>query len=89
MHCREEVEEFQRLAAALVINVGTLTPAWVESMHLAAKAASALGHPWVLDPVGSWRHSVQDAGTAQQASARHNSRLTPLHQTASPLTLPA
>lgn len=53
VHCKEEVEEFQRIAAALVVNVGTLTPAWVESMHLAAAAANAAGHPWVLDPVGA------------------------------------
>ena len=53
MHCKEEVEAFQRIAAALVVNVGTLTPAWVESMHLAAAAANAAGHPWVLDPVGA------------------------------------
>jgi len=53
VHCKEEVEQFQRIAAALVVNVGTLTPAWVESMHLAAAAANAAGHPWVLDPVGA------------------------------------
>ena len=53
MHSKEEVEEFQRISSALVVNVGTLTPAWVESMHLAAAAANAAGHPWVLDPVGA------------------------------------
>jgi hypothetical protein len=40
------------IASALLINVGTLTPDWVESMKLAAKAARRLGKPWVLDPVG-------------------------------------
>lgn len=53
MHCKEEVVEFLGIASALVINVGTLTPAWVESMTLAAATAGRLGKPWVLDPVGA------------------------------------
>ncbi|HEY6054977.1 MAG TPA: hydroxyethylthiazole kinase, partial [Gaiellaceae bacterium] len=31
-HAREEVEEMVGLASALVLNIGTLEPAWVESM---------------------------------------------------------
>ena len=52
-HAREEVEEMVGLAGALVINIGTLSPAWVESMLLAGRAAGERGIPVVLDPVGA------------------------------------
>ncbi|HVU77143.1 MAG TPA: hydroxyethylthiazole kinase [Gaiellaceae bacterium] len=52
-HAREEVEEMARLAGALVLNIGTLSPAWVEAMLLAGRAANEGGVPVVLDPVGA------------------------------------
>ena len=52
-HAREEVEEMVALAGALVLNIGTLSPPWVDSMLLAGRAASADGVPIVLDPVGA------------------------------------
>jgi hydroxyethylthiazole kinase len=52
-HAKEEVEELAALAGALVLNIGTLSPHWIEAMLLAAKAANAAGVPVVLDPVGA------------------------------------
>ena len=52
-HAREEVEEMVGLAGALVLNIGTLSPHWVEAMLAAGKAANARGIPVVLDPVGA------------------------------------
>jgi hydroxyethylthiazole kinase len=52
-HAREEVEEMVGLAGALVINIGTLSPHWVEAMLIAGRAASERGIPVVLDPVGA------------------------------------
>ena len=52
-HAREEVEEMVALAGALVLNIGTLSPSWVEAMVLAGRAANELGVPVVLDPVGA------------------------------------
>src|SRR5206468_3340492 len=52
-HAVEEVEEMAGLASALVLNIGTLSPSWVEAMLLAGKAANACGIPVVLDPVGA------------------------------------
>jgi hydroxyethylthiazole kinase len=52
-HAREEVEEMVMLAGALVINIGTLSPHWVEAMVAAGKAANEAGVPVVLDPVGA------------------------------------
>lgn len=51
VHAREEAAEFAGLASAVVVNIGTLSPAWVESMVDAARVAGERGIPWVLDPV--------------------------------------
>jgi hydroxyethylthiazole kinase len=52
-HAREEVEEMVALAGALVLNIGTLSPHWIDAMLLAGKAANGHGVPVVLDPVGA------------------------------------
>ena len=52
-HAPEEVEEMVALAGALVLNIGTLTHPWVESMLKAGKKANELNIPIVLDPVGA------------------------------------
>jgi hydroxyethylthiazole kinase len=53
VHAVEEVEEFVAISRALVINIGTLSPRWVEAMRLAANAAQRRHIPLVLDPVGA------------------------------------
>lgn len=52
-HAKEEVAEMVSAAAALVLNPGTLTPTWVESMLVAGRRGNDLGIPIVLDPVGA------------------------------------
>jgi hydroxyethylthiazole kinase len=52
-HAAEEVEEMVSFAGALVLNIGTLTPAWVDAMVKAGKEANRRGVPVILDPVGS------------------------------------
>lgn len=52
-HAAQEVAELAAVAGALVINIGTLSPAWVESMRLAMRGAARAGRPIVLDPVGA------------------------------------
>ena len=52
-HAPEEVEEMASVAGALVLNIGTLSAPWIESMLLAGKAANAAGVPVVLDPAGA------------------------------------
>ncbi|MCW5692077.1 MAG: hydroxyethylthiazole kinase [Pseudolabrys sp.] len=52
VHAAEEVEDFVAISDALCINIGTLSPPWVEAMGKAAARANALGKPWVFDPVG-------------------------------------
>jgi hydroxyethylthiazole kinase len=52
-HAPEEVEEMVALAGALVLNIGTLNPAWIDSMAKAGREANRLGIPVILDPVGA------------------------------------
>jgi hydroxyethylthiazole kinase len=52
-HAAEEVEDMAGLSAALVINIGTLSRPWIESMFKAAAAARRKRIPIVLDPVGA------------------------------------
>jgi hydroxyethylthiazole kinase len=52
-HAKEEVGEMAQLAGALVLNIGTLSPHWVEAMILAGQIANQRGTPVVLDPVGA------------------------------------
>jgi hydroxyethylthiazole kinase len=60
-HAGEEVEEMAGLASALVLNIGTLSPHWVEAMLLAGGAATARGIPVVLDPVGAGATAYRSA----------------------------
>ena len=63
-HSEEESADMARLAGALVINVGTLSPEWVRGMECAMRAASEAGIPIVYDPVGAgatpYRNQVND-----------------------------
>lgn len=52
-HAEGEVEEMVSFAGALVLNIGTLSPDWVDSMVRAGKEANRKGVPVVLDPVGA------------------------------------
>jgi hydroxyethylthiazole kinase len=52
-HAVEEVEDMTSIAGALVINIGTLSPKWIEAMSLAMKTAKQKEIPIVFDPVGA------------------------------------
>ena len=51
-HSKVEVEDIVSISSSLVINMGTLSEQWVESMIIAGKKAKRLGKPIVFDPVG-------------------------------------
>lgn len=48
-----EVEEMASFASALVLNIGTLSPRWIDAMLLAGRKAKSRGIPVVFDPVGA------------------------------------
>jgi len=52
-HAREEVTDMVSIAGSLVINIGTLSPHWVEAMELAMIRAGEIGVPVIMDPVGA------------------------------------
>jgi len=52
-HAPNEVEQMVSFAGALVLNIGTLTDEWIDSMIIAGKKAATLKIPIILDPVGS------------------------------------
>jgi hydroxyethylthiazole kinase len=52
-HAPEEVEQILKIADSLVINIGTLSRSWIDSMILANRVCKVAGKPCVLDPVGA------------------------------------
>jgi hydroxyethylthiazole kinase len=52
-HSPEELYDIISIADAVVINIGTLDDRWIYSMEKAARIATQLEKPVVLDPVGA------------------------------------
>jgi hydroxyethylthiazole kinase len=52
-HAEEEVRDMVRISDSLVLNIGTLSKKWIDSMKIALKEANRLGKPVVFDPVGA------------------------------------
>ncbi len=68
-HAPEEAAEMNRLAQALVLNIGTLTVPMVEAMKLAAIAANTRGIPVVLDACGVGATGFRDQQAAELLDA--------------------
>lgn len=64
VHSADEVEDFGRIAAALVINIGTLSSDWIAAMKLAAHIYRDAGKPFVLDPVAVGATRLRNAAAA-------------------------
>jgi len=58
-HAPNEVEQMVSFAGALVLNIGTLTDDWIDSMIKAGEKATELKTPVILDPVGSGATSLR------------------------------
>lgn len=59
IHAPEEAGEFTALCAALSVNVGTLSPPWLQGMKAAIATANQHNIPWVLDPVAHFAISYR------------------------------
>ena len=59
-HAKEEVADMAGIASALVLNIGTLTPDFIDAMKLAAIAANRKGIPVVLDVCGAGATKLRD-----------------------------
>ena len=75
-HAANEVEEMVAFAGALVLNIGTLTDEWVDSMITAGKRASERNTPIILDPVGSGATALRTR-SAMRIIDRHPSERHP------------
>lgn len=64
-HAHEEVRDMVAIAQALVLNIGTLEPAWISAMQVALQSAIARGLPVVLDPVGAGATPYRNAALAE------------------------
>jgi hydroxyethylthiazole kinase len=64
-HAHEEVEAMSSFSDALNLNIGTLTPRWVESMVMAGRVAGERGIPIILDPVGAGATTLRSEATAR------------------------
>ncbi len=62
-HAANEVEEMVSFAGSLVLNIGTLSDSWIDSMVLAGRKAAAQNTPIVVDPVGSGATALRTATT--------------------------
>lgn len=60
-HAQDEIEEITGLASALVLNIGTLSPGWIDAMHAALAAATVRTIPVVIDPVGAGASRLRTA----------------------------
>ena len=59
-HAKEEVADMAKIASSLVLNIGTLTPEFIDSMKIAARSANAKGIPVVLDVCGAGATQLRD-----------------------------
>ncbi|MGN6414874.1 hydroxyethylthiazole kinase [Flexivirga sp.] len=66
----EEATVFAGVADALLINVGTISPAAAETMVATAQAAGQAGTPWVLDPVAVGGLPLRDRVAAELVPLR-------------------
>jgi hydroxyethylthiazole kinase len=64
-HALDELEEMVSMSQGLVINMGTLSDPWVQSMKKAIQVASRRGIPIVLDPVGAGATSYRLRATRE------------------------
>jgi hydroxyethylthiazole kinase len=70
VHAVEEAEDFTAISSSLLVNIGTLSPPWVEAMRLSARKAVSQGKNWVLDPVGCGATPYRTGVAAELAGLR-------------------
>ena len=70
-HAKEEVEEMASIASALVLNIGTLTVDFIDSMKLAAASANKKGIPVILDVCGAGATNLRNNKTFEILDSVH------------------
>lgn len=70
-HAKEEVRDMVSIASSLVLNIGTLTSDFIESMKIAARAANKKRIPVILDVCGAGATPFRDRKTNELLRAAH------------------
>ena len=70
-HAAEEVADMTGIASALVLNIGTLTVDFIESMTKAAQAANYLNIPVILDVCGAGATPFRDKKSLELLDSAH------------------
>ena len=70
IHTAEETGDFARIVGALTVNIGTISPPWLDGMRRAVDAANAAGVPWVLDPVAHFATPYRSAAAQELMQMR-------------------
>lgn len=70
VHAPEEAGEFAGVAAALTVNIGTLSAVTLAGMKAAIAGANAAGRPWVLDPVAHFATGFRRDAIAELMDGR-------------------
>jgi hydroxyethylthiazole kinase len=52
-HAPEEMQDLASISSSLVVNIGTLSKSWIESINMACRIAVVKNKPFVFDPVGA------------------------------------
>ncbi len=68
IHTPEESGDFSPVAGALTVNIGTISPNWLEGMEKAIQAANKAKVPWVLDPVAHFATPYRQTSIARLIS---------------------
>jgi len=70
VHTAQESGDFAAIAGALTVNIGTLSPDWIEGMKVAILSATQAGKPWVLDPVANFATPYRKAAALELLAMR-------------------
>ena len=70
IHAPEETGDFAKIVGALTVNIGTISPAWLEGMRRGITAATEAGVPWVLDPVAHFATPYRSAAARELLEMR-------------------
>ena len=65
VHTASESGDFAKIADALTINIGTLSPDFMDGMKAAILSANTAGKPWVLDPVANFATPYRKAAAQE------------------------
>jgi hydroxyethylthiazole kinase len=70
IHTVEETRDFAKVVSALTVNIGTISPPWLEGMLGAVEAATRNSVPWVLDPVAHFATPYRSAAAKKLIKMR-------------------